>query len=109
MDLNVENAKEILLYAVSKNCYVLKEYVIVYMLDKAQHPSATAMFNNLGSEHSLEIIQTCLRRYDKMVSSKHLNQLTCRDMRNVLVEKGIVPDVDFSGREDLTEAVSSFM
>jgi len=37
-----------------------------------------------------------------MATSQNLNQLSCRDMRNVLVEKGIVPDIDFSGREDLT-------
>ena len=110
MDLNIENANEILRYAVSKNCYVLKEYVIVYMLDNMQHPSAMAMFNPVFEpDLYIEIIQTSLRRSDKMVSSRHLNQLSCRDMRNVLVGKGIVPHIDFSGREDLTEAVSSFM
>ncbi|KAK1733489.1 hypothetical protein QTG54_015777 [Skeletonema marinoi] len=109
MDLNIENANEILLYAVSKNCYVLKEYVIIYMLENAQHPSAKAMFDFGSLNLCYEIIQTSLRRNERMTTSQNLNQLSCRDMRNVLVEKGIVPDIDFSGREDLTTAMSSFM
>ena len=110
MDLNVESAKEILLYAVSKNCYVLKEYVMVFMLENIKHPSARAMFD-FGGECNLvyELIQTCVIRNQGMATSQNLNQLSCRDMRNVLVEKGIVPDIDFSGREDSTKAMSSLL
>lgn len=75
MGLTPETAKDMLLSADSKNCYVLKESVMRFMVAHRDNFPPN-YFKGLG-EFILEIMESCLYRKHAAAKLKDSRQLTC--------------------------------